>query len=292
MKKGRVVKLIGGIYTVMDEDKKRYNLKPRGIFRHRNIQLKVGDWVQFTDDVIEEVMDRKNDLYRPMIANVDQVLLVNSARHPDFSFLLLDKFITLIEANHIKPVIIITKTDLMDPKSLAVLKEKMTYYESFYRVIYFSSVTQENLDEIKEVTRDKVNVLAGQTGAGKSTILNTINPELEITTNEISMALGRGKHTTRHVELIVFGDGFIADTPGFSSLEFKDVTSNNIKDYFVDFFALSHMCKFNQCSHVHEPKCEVIKRVKNGQILQERYDDYLHIFQEVKAIKPRYRRDK
>lgn len=292
MKKGRIIKLIGGIYTVMDEFNQRYDLKPRGIFRHHNIQLKVGDWVQFTDDVIEEVIDRKNDLYRPMIANVDQVLLVNSARHPDFSFLLLDKFLTLIESNHIKPVIIITKTDLMDEDSLRVLKKKLSYYEQFYRVIYFSSITRENLDEIKEVTKDKVNVLAGQTGAGKSTILNTINPDLDITTNEISTALGRGKHTTRHVELIVFGDGFIADTPGFSSLEFKGLTSNDIKDYFVDFFALSHLCKFNQCTHLHEPKCEVIKRVKTGEILQERYDDYLHIFQEVKAIKPRYRRDK
>lgn len=276
----------------MDEMHQRYNLKPRGIFRHHNIQLKVGDWVMFTDDVIEEIIERKNDLYRPMIANVDQVLLVNSAKHPDFSFLLLDKFLTLIESNHIVPVIIITKTDLLSKEELNVLKEKLSYYEQFYRIIYFSSKTKENLNQIQDVTNGKVNVLAGQTGAGKSTILNTINPELDITTNEISMALGRGKHTTRHVELIVFGDGFIADTPGFSSLEFKDITADEVKDYFVDFFALSHQCKFNQCTHIHEPKCEVIRQVKAGTILQERYDDYLHIYEEIKAIKPKYRRDK
>jgi ribosome biogenesis GTPase len=292
LKKGRIIKLIGGLYTVIGQEGLRYELKPRGIFRHKNIQLKVGDWVTFTDDVIEEVEERKNDLYRPMIANVDQVLLVNSAVHPDFSFLLLDKFLTLIEANHIQTVIIITKIDLMDQESLLNLKEKMTYYEQFYPVIYFSSKTKENLDKIKEVTKGKINVLAGQTGAGKSTILNTMNPNLDITTNEISMALGRGKHTTRHVELIAFGEGYIADTPGFSSLEFKDITANEIKDYFIDFFALSHLCKFNQCTHIHEPKCEIIKQVKNGKILKERYDDYQHIYQEVKAIKPKYRRDK
>lgn len=292
MKKGRIIKLIGGIYTVLDANQNTYDLRPRGVFRHRNIQPKVGDFVAFNDDNITEVYDRKNDLYRPMIANVDQVLLVNSAVHPDFSFLLLDKFLTLIESNSIVPIIIITKVDLMSEDELVALKAKLAYYEQFYTVIYFSSKTKENLQKIIDISANKVNVLAGQTGAGKSTILNTIDPTLALNTNEISMALGRGKHTTRHVELIKFGQGFIADTPGFSSLEFQDMTTQQVKDYFVDFFELSHLCKFNQCTHIHEPKCEIIKRVKEGKILQERYDDYLQIFQEVKDIKPKYRRDK
>ncbi|MFP4477809.1 MAG: ribosome small subunit-dependent GTPase A [Candidatus Izemoplasmatales bacterium] len=292
MGKGRIIKLVGGLYTVLDQNNERHTLKPLGIFRHKNIRPKVGDIVEFNKDSITKVEERKNDLYRPLIANVDQVLLVNSAKDPDFSFLLLDKFLTLIESNHILPVIIVTKIDLMKEKELKVLKEKLTYYEKFYQVIYFSSITQENLASIEAVTKDKVNVLAGQTGAGKSTILNTINPELEIKTNEISKALGRGKHTTRHVELIEFGQGFIADTPGFSSLEFKEMTLENIKYYFIDFFELSHQCKFNECSHIHEPGCEVKKQLEKGHILPERYQDYLHIYNEVKALKPMYRRDK
>jgi ribosome biogenesis GTPase len=292
LKQGRIIKLIGGLYTVLDDHNQRYTLKPLGIFRHKNIQPKVGDMVEFNEDSITKIHERKNDLYRPFIANVDQALLVNSAKEPDFSFLLLDKFLTLIEANDIHPVIIVTKIDLLESEELTKLKNKLSYYETFYPVIYFSSKTEENLEKIKQITKNKVNVLAGQTGAGKSTLLNVINPDLSIKTNEISKALGRGKHTTRHVELIAFGQGFIADTPGFSSLEFKDLSAENIKHYFVDFFELSHQCKFNACTHIHEPGCEVKKQLELGHILPERYQDYQTIYEEVKAIKPMYRRDK
>lgn len=292
MKEGRIVKLVGGLYTVMDSSGETYVIKPLGIFRHKKIQPKVGDLVEFNEDSITKVKARKNDLYRPMIANVDQVLLVNSAKNPNFSFLLLDKFLTLIEAKDIKPIIIITKIDLLNNQELKTLKDKLKYYENYYKVIYFSSKTKENIDQIIEITTDKTNVLAGQTGAGKSTILNVIKPDLELKTNEISTALGRGKHTTRHVELIEFGHGFIADTPGFSSLEFKDLTSDEIKYYFIDFFEMSHQCKFNECTHTHEPGCEVKKQVEMGHVLQERYDDYKTIYQEVKNQKPMYRRDK
>ncbi|HKL47619.1 MAG TPA: ribosome small subunit-dependent GTPase A [Candidatus Izemoplasmatales bacterium] len=292
MEQGRIIKLIGGLYTVLDTHNQQHTLKPLGIFRHRNIQPKVGDMVEFNDDSITQIHKRKNDLYRPMIANVDQALLVNSAKEPNFSFLLLDKFLTLIEANNIQPVIIVTKVDLMNNNDLKHLKEKLSYYEKFYSVIYFSSKTKENIESIKAITKNKVNVLAGQTGAGKSSLLNAIKPELSIRTNEISKALGRGKHTTRHVELIQFGGGFIADTPGFSSLEFKGITSDEIKYYFVDFFELSHQCKFNECTHIHEPKCAVKSQLELGHILTERYQDYVTIYDEVKAIKPKYRRDK
>ncbi len=292
MNKGRIIKLIGGLYTVLDEHGQRFTLKPLGIFRHRNVQLKVGDVVDFNEDSIIKLHERKNDLYRPFIANVDQVLLVNSVKEPDFSFLLLDKFITLIEANHIDPIIIITKIDLMGDYELDHIKSKLSYYEQYYPIIYVSSLTKENLESLKTITKDKINVLAGQTGAGKSSILNAIDPELDIRTNIISKALGRGKHTTRHVELIEFGGGFIADTPGFSNLEFKDITLENIKYYFIDFFKLSHQCKFNECTHIHEPGCEVKRQLELGHILQERYDDYKFIYEEVKAIKPKYRRDK
>ncbi len=290
-KEGRIIKLIGALYTVIDDENNTYVLKPLGIFRYKNIQPKVGDLVVFNEDSIIDMKTRINDLYRPMIANVDQVLLVNSAKKPDFSFLLLDKFLTLIEANDIKPIIIITKIDLLDDGEMKALKAKINYYEKFYSIIYFSAKTKEGVEDILKITKNKVNVLAGQTGAGKSTLLNTIDPSLNIQTNEISKALGRGKHTTRHVELIRFGEGFIADTPGFSKLEFIDYQADQLRYYYPDFFELSKNCKFYECTHIHEPGCAVIDGYKKGEILQERYENYLFIYQEIKSQKPIYRRD-
>jgi len=238
-----------------------------------------------------DLKPRKNDLYRPFIANVDQALLVNSAKKPDFSFLLLDKFLAMIEANEIEPIIIVTKVDLLNDFELKELKTKMSYYENFYKVIYFSSKKVIGHDEVIEVTGCKLSVLAGQTGAGKSSLFNTINPNINLDTNDISKALGRGKHTTRHVELIEFGNGYIADTPGFSKLEFVDFFSDQLKFYYPDFFQLSKECKFYECTHIHEPGCKIIEEYNKGNILKERYENYRSIFFEIKAIKPRYRRD-
>ena len=291
MNKGRIVKLVGGLYTVEDESKKRYNLKPLGVFRHKNISPKVGDIVDFDEHSIVKVYDRKNELYRPMIANVDQVLVVNSAKKPNFSFLLLDKFLAMVEAFNITPIIIVTKVDLLKKDELEDLRSNLKYYETYFKVIYFSKVTKEGVKEIFEITENKVNVLAGQTGAGKSSLLNTINPNLNLETNEISEALGRGKHTTRHVEIFEFGSGYIADTPGFSKLEFLNFQSNQLKYYYPDFFKHSSKCKFHECTHVHEPNCEIKRLVREGLIPEYRYANYVTIFNEIKAIKPIYRRD-
>lgn len=290
MKKGRIIKLVAGIYTVQDLEKNIYDLRPLGVFRHRNITPKVGDIVDFDKDNILKVYQRTNELYRPMIANVDQVLLINSAKKPNFSFLLLDKFIAMIEAYSIKPLIIVTKIDLLNESELKDLKHQLNYYEKYFKVIYYSSKTKEGIPEILEATKAKVNVLAGQTGAGKSTLLNSINPDLNLETNEISKALGRGKHTTRHVEIFEFGHGYIADTPGFSKLEFEDFESNQLKYYYPDFFEHSTKCKFSGCNHIHEPNCEVKRLVEIGEIPKFRYDNYVTIFNEIKAIKPKYRR--
>ena len=292
MNKGRIVKLVGGLYTVEDKSKNRYTLKPLGVFRHKKITPKVGDIVDFDDNNITKVYDRKNELYRPMISNVDQVLVVTSAKKPNFSFLLLDKFLAMIEAFNITPVIIATKIDLLNNEELEDLKFKLKYYQQYFKVIFFSKITKVGVDEILDITKNKVNVLSGQTGAGKSSLLNTINPELDLETNEISEALGRGKHTTRHVEIFEFGSGYIADTPGFSKLEFVDFQSNQLKYYYPDFFKHSDKCKFHECTHIHEPKCEIKRLVDTGQIPEERYNNYVTIFNEIKAIKPMYRRDK
>ena len=292
MKKGRIVKLIGGLYTVQDKEKNKYVVKPLGIFRHKNISPKVGDMVDFNNDSIIKVYERENELYRPMISNVNQVLLVNSAKKPNFSFLLLDKFLAMIEAYNIMPIIIVTKVDLMNNEELFILKEKLTYYKKFFTVIYFSKITKVGLNEILEITKNNINVLAGQTGAGKSSLLNTINPELKLKTNEISKALGRGKHTTRHVEIFEFGNGYIADTPGFSKLEFLDFKADQLKYYYPDFFEYSSLCKFHECNHIHEPKCEVKRLVEVGKIPKFRYDNYVTIYQEIESLKTVYNRRK
>ncbi len=291
MKKGRITKLIGGLYTVQDDNRQEYVIKPLGIFRYKNISPKVGDIVDYTEDNITKVYERKNELYRPMISNVDQALLVNSAKKPNFSFLLLDKFLAMIEAFNIVPIIIVTKVDLMTEIELEDLKKKLSYYEQYFKVIYFSKVTKVGMNEILDITDHKVNVLAGQTGAGKSTLLNTIDPSLNLATNEISKALGRGKHTTRHVQIYEFGKGYIADTPGFSKLEFENFQSDQLKYYYPDFFQHSSKCKFHECNHIHEPGCEVKRLMNAGEILNIRYDNYVTIFQEILAIKPKYKRD-
>ncbi len=291
MNKGRIIKLIGGLYTVTDEAKNLYQLKPLGIFRHKNISPKVGDIVDFDENSILHVYERTNELYRPMIVNVDQVLIISSAVRPNFSFLLLDKFLAMVEAFNIVPVIIVSKIDLMDEDKFNELKSQIDYYEKYFKVIYYSSKTKQGIEEILELTKDSVSVLAGQTGAGKSSLLNVINPNLNLETDDISEALGRGKHTTRHVELFEFGEGYIADTPGFSKLEFLDFQANDLRFYYPDFFDESHACKFYECTHTHEPGCAVKKKVETGIIPERRYNNYVSIYNEILEIKPKYRRE-
>lgn len=286
MKKGRIIKLTGGLYTVMNtEDKTTTNLKARGLFRHTNESPKVGDFVTYDESFIMTIEERENSLSRPPIANVDQAILIQSSKAPDFQFTLLDQFLLLIEHEDILPVIVVNKIDLLNETELAKLKKDMSYYESFYDVYFVSAATKEGLEDLPDVFRDKVSVFAGQTGAGKSSILNALDASLDLETNEISKALGRGKHTTRHTELIPLYGGLIADTPGFSKLDFSHVDESEVAHCFVDFFALSSQCKFRECRHINEPKCAVKEELAKGNILPARYDDYLHIMNMIKEKK-------
>jgi len=288
LKEGLIIKLIGGLYTVLDNDNKSHKLKARGKFRHIKQSPKVGDKVLFDDDFIKEVKPRENNLSRPAVCNVDQAILINSAREPFFSFNLLDRFLMLIENEDITPVIVITKIDLLTEEELSKLKGKMDYYESFYEVVYLSSKTKENVEALHYLFDKKISVFAGQTGAGKSSLLNAINPEFNLETNEISKALGRGKHTTRHSELLPVLGGLVADTPGFSKLEFYDIDIDNVPLNFVDFFELSNQCKYRGCTHLNEPNCKVKEEVENGNILHSRYENYKIIYDEIKNQKPKY----
>ncbi len=288
MKKGRITKLIGGLYTVLDEQNISHVLKARGKFRHKDESPKVGDMVTFNDDFIMTLFPRKNNLTRPPICNIDQAILIHSAKQPDFSFNLLDRFLLLIEHESIKPVIVITKIDLLTDEELRKLQEQMTYYEQYYDVYYLSNKSQIGVRDIKDMFNEKVSVFAGQTGAGKSSLLNSLNPEFKLETNEISKALGRGKHTTRHSELHPLFGGLVADTPGFSKLEFYDILEEEIKDCFVDFFTISSQCKFRGCTHINEPKCAVKAELEKGTILPSRYQNYVSITEEIKSQKPKY----
>ncbi len=288
MKKGIIIKLIAGQYTIKGEDQNTYQLKPLGVFRHRDISPKVGDWVVFDDDHILEVKPRKNDLSRPPVVNVDQAILIHSALQPDFSFNLLDRFLILVEAEEVTPIIVVSKVDLLPQKELEELKKKLQYYENYYKV-YYSTVHDEKLIEpIKSVLKDKVSVFAGQTGAGKSSLLNALDISLSLKTGEISKALGRGRHTTRHSELLEIHGGLVADTPGFSKLDFYKVEAEYLQAHYPDFVQRSQKCRFRGCLHIKEPHCAVKKAYENNEILASRYENYLLLYDEIQQQKKRY----
>jgi ribosome biogenesis GTPase len=288
LEKGLITKLTGGLYTVRDESNNSFELKARGKFRHTKESPKVGDRVMFDEEFIKELLPRDNNLSRPALANMDQAILINSCKAPDFSFNLLDRFLLLIEHESITPVIVLTKTDLMPEDELNKLNENMKYYEPYYKIIYTSTVTKEGAEEFKNLFKDKISMFAGQTGAGKSSLLNILDTSLNLKTGEISKALGRGKHTTRHSELHDLFGGLVADTPGFSKLEFYDIKEEDVPDCFVDFFELSSECKYRGCTHINEPKCKVKSEVENGNIIQSRYYNYKLILDEIKNQKIKY----
>ena len=269
--KGQIIKISSDLCFVNCEDE-IYPCKCRGIFRKEHITPVVGDYVLFSKEklLIENILDRKNIFDRPKVSNIDQAFLITSLKLPDFSLNLLDKFIVLMEINHVEPIICITKSDLVDSDELKNIKGILKYYESIgYTVVYNTEI-----DKIKDMLSNKTSVFTGQTGAGKSTLLNKLNPNWNLETGEISLALGRGKHTTRVVELFEINHGKVMDTPGFSSLEFKDYSKEQIRNAFVEFSL--YPCPFKDCNHTKEAECSVKREVLNNNILESRYLNYLN----------------
>lgn len=288
MHTGRIIKALSGFYYV-EFNGALYQTRARGLFRKTEESPLVGDIVDFqienvTDGYITKIHPRENELVRPTVANIDQVLITMSLKTPEFSFYLLDRFLAYVEAHDIEPVVVITKMDLADDDDL-IEKIKDTYGAIY--PVFFTSHDEMNND-LLNIFEDKVTVLSGQSGVGKSSLLNTLLPELELKTDEISSALNRGKHTTRHVELVDIGGGLIADTPGFSTIEFTDIDKYNIKYCFKEFNDYQNQCKFRECMHINEPKCAVKEALQNGDIKQSRYDSYLAIYQEISNRKERY----
>lgn len=273
---GRIIKVVSNDYTVLVNDN-IFVCKARGKFRNLNIKPLVGDLVIINDNnYILEIKPRKNELIRPPICNIDQVLLVMSVKEPDFSTNLLDKLLTIIEFNNIKPIICFTKLDILDASQLKEFEK----YIKYYKKIGYQIFNNEELDKLKKIFKNKITVLTGQSGAGKSTLMNNLEQKLNILTAPISKALGRGRHTTRHVELFEIYDGLVADTPGFSAITFKGMSKLDIRDNFADFNLYRDMCKYKDCLHHLEDNCIIKEKVKEQLILQSRYDNYLKFINE------------
>ena len=268
---GRIIKLISNDYTVLSD--KEYICKSRGLFRNKNIKPLVGDLVEFDEknNYILNVLERKTCLTRPPVANIDQAIIVTNVK-PSFDTNLLDKLLCIIEYNNIEPIICFTKLDLLNESELENINNYITYYKKIGYKVYKNT----EIDKIKKIFKDKITVLTGQTGAGKSTLINKLDPNFNLETDEISIKLGRGKHTTRHVELLKLFDGYVADTPGFSCVSFDEMTKEDIRDNFIEFNDYKDKCKFRDCMHKNEQICEVKKQVLDNNILKSRYDNYIN----------------
>lgn len=264
---GKIIKCISNDYTIKNNNGE-YICKPRGLFRKNKITPLVGDNVIFDEvkKVILSIKERKNELIRPPISNVDIALIITSVESPKLNLNLLDKMISIVEYKKIKPIIIFSKIDLLE--DLNEIKKIVDYYKNIGYKVYFNN----DLENIKKIFKNKITVITGQSGVGKSTFLNSLSPKLELKTNEISKALGRGKHTTRTVQLYDLLGGLIADTPGFSSLDFINMSKQNIKDGFIEFS--KYRCKYSDCMHINEEDCEIKKMVKLNNILESRYNNY------------------
>lgn len=269
MLKGMIVKNISDTYTVK-ESKNLYECKARGKFRNSGLTPLVGDIVEFDPEqnYILDIMERKNELARPSVSNIDVALIISSVKKPDLSLYLQDKQITSVSLENIEPVLCFTKLDLLSRKELKEVKKIMKYYKKLGYAVF----TNWQIKKILKYLKGKTVVLTGQTGAGKSSLLNLISPSLNLKTGEISEALGRGKHTTRHTEFFLVKDVLIADTPGFSSLDINKHTKEEIRDTFLEF--KKYTCEFKNCMHDKEQNCAVREACEKGEIMKSRYENY------------------
>ena len=282
MKTGKIIKGIGGFYYV-DCDGEVFECKARGSFRKQGITPLVGDNVNISvfdnsENAIETILPRKNELIRPPLANLDSLFIVASLVDPKINTLILDNLIAVAEYKKIEPVIVLTKIDLDDSAD----KYKSIYENAGFKVVLCDNTDSRGADEIRTLLGGKCSAFTGNTGVGKSSLLNNIFPSLNLATGETSKKLGRGRHTTRHCELFKVDGGYIADTPGFSSLYLTDMEEEELRDYFPEFLQYEPNCRFQGCRHIHEPDCAVKEALKMKKISSLRYEDYLALYEELK----------
>lgn len=288
---GKIIKGISGFYYVYVNDYGLYECKAKGIFRNQNIKPLVGDNVLI--DVIDEgtkkgnitdILKRKNELIRPAVANVDQALIIFAAADPYPNLNLLDRFLILMAKQQVETVICFNKKDIVSEQELKLLES--AYVKSGHKVLFTSALTEDGIETLGELLKDKTTVLAGPSGVGKSSIINRIHPEANMETGAISEKIKRGRHTTRHSELFhLTGNAFIMDTPGFSSLYVTDMEKEELKDYFAEFKEFENNCKFNGCVHLNEPGCAVKQALLEDKFSRIRYENYVEIYNELKNQK-------
>lgn len=284
---GKIMKGIGGFYYVYVEKQGLYECRARGIFRNKKMKPNVGDIVDI--DILSEeektgnlvkIHKRKNQLIRPMASNVDQALVIFSVHEPEPNFHLLNRFLITMEQQEIPVIICFNKTDLATPEQQEQLRKD--YENSGCQVIFQAAAKGEGISQVEELLQGKTTIMAGPSGVGKSSTLNCISKDKQMETGAVSEKIKRGKHTTRHSELIHIGeDTYLMDTPGFSSLFLENIEKENLKYYFPEFAPYENTCKFNGCCHIHEPGCEVKKALEEGKISQMRYDDYCMFYEEL-----------
>lgn len=289
MPDGRLIKGIGGFYYV-ETAEAVYECKARGIFRKRGITPLVGDYVSISvndnaENTIDEIKERKNSLVRPPLANIDQLFIVSSVVDPSINPFVLDKLIATAEFKKIEPIVVITKSDLSDRYE----EYEKIYSNAGFKVIVCNNLNGDGSEQVKALLSGKTSAFTGNSGVGKSTLLNAIDPNLALVTGHTSKKLGRGRHTTRQCELFKVGGGYVADTPGFSALDFErceKIYKEDLPYCFREFAPYLEKCKFQtNCSHTGDKGCAVAEAVNNGLISKNRYNSYVEMYNEVKNIK-------
>lgn len=283
VKSGIITKCLGGLYTVESPDG-IFSCKARGVFRSKGISPCVGDSVEFQDEVITAVAERRNCIIRPPLANLDQLIFIVSTCDPAPNYLLLDKFIAIAEYKGIKPVVAVTKTDLGNSSDITDIYGKIGI-----DVIEIDYSDKSTIDAVKNILTGKISAFTGNSGAGKSTLLNAVDPTLDIPTAEISKKLGRGRHTTRHAELYKLETGgYIADTPGFSTFEtnrYDIIRKEELAGCFREMAEFTDQCRFKDCSHTCEKGCAVLDALGEGKISESRHTSYCTMYDEAKQLK-------
>lgn len=286
--KGKIVKGIAGFYYVHVVDYGLYECKAKGIFRKRKIKPLIGDNVEI--DVIDkkektgnivEILQRENELIRPAVSNIDQAMVIFAAAEPNPNFNLLDRFLLLMGKQGVPVIICFNKRDIVKQKELDLLYH--TYEKCGYEILFTSTYTEEGIEQVKEQLKGKTTVLAGPSGVGKSSMMNLLQPKANMETGEVSEKIKRGRHTTRHSEIIhIEGNTYVMDTPGFSSIWIDQFEKEELKNYFTEFLEFEPECKFKGCVHINEPVCGVKRALEEGKISKIRYENYVNLYEELK----------
>ena len=290
---GKIVKGIAGFYYVDVAGAGIYECKAKGVFRKDKVKPLVGDDVEL--EVLDEqektgnvtaILPRRNALIRPAVANVDQAMVIFAMKNPRPNFSLLDRFLLMMERQKVETVICLNKQDLADPEETEEIRK--IYGDCGYQVIATSIKEEKGLEQVEAILRGKTTVVAGPSGVGKSSLTNGIQGEVQMETGEISRKLKRGKHTTRHSQLIRVGDDtFLCDTPGFTSLYVEEMDKEELRHYFREFVPYEGQCRFQGCVHIHEPGCAVKEALEEGRISQRRYENYTELYEELKEKEKR-----